>query len=145
MMPPVSFPPESISVQPAENGQVAVTVLLPADLVRDYCHFVESLSSFFSSVNRLSSLARSVARTNAPDFRAEADKTLAAYRARLVKSFDAYTLAGHDRKEAVKRIVADLRAEQHPWRCPDLVRSELVAAGRSGRAGRPPRQPRGVR
>lgn len=136
---PDVFPPESISVKPAENGQVAVTVLLPADLVRDYCRFVESLSTFFTSVKRLSYLAQSAARNNAPDFRSEADKTLAAYRARLVKSFDAYTLAGHDRKEAVKRIVADLRAEQHPWRCPDLVRSELVAAGRPGTPGRPRR------
>jgi hypothetical protein len=49
--PPVHFL-DRLTVTPATDGLVAVTVLLPPDLVRDYCHFLESLASFIATADR---------------------------------------------------------------------------------------------
>jgi hypothetical protein len=137
MTPSVEFLKDALSVTPADDGRVAVTVLLPPALVRDYCRFLDSIASFFQTVNRKSIHATVAARSAqaAP----ERDHAAAAYTARVVSAFDKYAASGMDRKEAVKRIAADLRAEGHPWRFPELVRSTLVAAGRGGRPGRPRR------
>jgi hypothetical protein len=43
---------DQLTVKPAANGLVAVTVLLPPDLVRDYGRFLESLADFFETVDR---------------------------------------------------------------------------------------------
>lgn len=135
------FPPlNQLTVKPAADGLVAVTVLLPPDLVRDYCRFLESLADFFHTVDRKAKIEFASQRAAAQAaFHVEAQRRLAEYRARLVTAFDAYTTQGFVRKEAVKRVAADLRAELHPWCGVDLVRSQLVAAGRGGRAGRPRR------
>lgn len=130
---------DQMTVKPAANGLVAVTVLLPPDLVRDYCRFLESLADFFHTVDRKATieLASLRAATQAT-FHADAQRRLAEYRARLVTAFDVYTTRGLDRKEAIKRVAAELRAESHPWCGVDLVRSQLVTVGRGGRVGRPP-------
>lgn len=133
-------PLDRFTINPAPDGLVAITVLLPPDLVRDYCRFLESLTDFFHTVDRKATIELASQRAAAQvAFHAEAQRRLAEYRARLVAAFDAYTACGLDRKEAVKRIAADLRVESHPWCGVDLVRSQLVAAGRGGRSGRPRR------
>lgn len=131
-------PLDRFTIKTAADGLVAVTVLLPPDLVRDYCRFLESLADFFHTVDRKATieLASLRAATQAT-FHADGQRRLGEYRARLVTAFDTYTALGLDRKEAIKRVAADLRAESHPWCAVDLVRSQLVAAGRGGRAGRP--------
>jgi len=135
-------PPEFVfrkhlTVEAVEDGNVAVTVVLPPELVRDYCSFLESLASFFHSASHKGSWALSRSRAAS---RVDSDnKSLAEYRARLVAAFDTYTARGFERKAAIKQIAADLRAESHPWCCPDMVRSQLVAGGRGGRPGRPRR------
>lgn len=131
---------EQITVKPATDGLVAVTVLLPPDLVRDYCRFLESLADFFHTVDRKATLELAILRAATQSaLHADGQRRLAEFRARLVTAFDAYTACGLDRKEAIKRVAADLRAESHPWCAVELVRSQLVAAGRGGRAGRPRR------
>lgn len=136
---PPSFLLDSLSVKAADGGLLAVTVLLPPDLVADYCRFLESLSGFFHAVKHKSAaeLAQVRAVTAA---QTDGNANRAAYRDLLVRSFDAYLARGLDRKEAVKRVAADLRAQSHPWCAVDLVRSELVAAGRGGCPGRPSRR-----
>lgn len=137
--PPASFL-DRLSVAPAADGLVAVTVLLPPDLVRDYCHFLESLAAFFESADRrikierahLSAATQAAQKESGQRYRAD-------YRARLCASFDSYLVAGLDRKDAFKRVAADLRAVNHPWSAFELVRSELIAAGRGVGAGRPRR------
>ena len=129
---------DRVTLTPASDGLVAVTVLLPPDHISGYINFLESLSSFFSTVNRkikadhLTETAEALAARQE-----EAHRRLEDYNSRLVSSFDAYTLAGLDRREAVKRICADLRAVDHPWRTFDLVSSQLVKLGRGARRGRP--------
>ena len=131
---------ERMTVKPAADGLVAVTVLLAPDLVRDYCRFLESLADFYHTVDRLATIElASLRATNQVAFHEDGQRRLAEYRARLVTAFDAYSARGLERKEAIKLVAADLRAESHPWSGVDLVRSQLVAAGRGGRAGRPRR------
>jgi len=131
---------DRVTLAPASDGLVAVTVLLPPDHISGYINFLESLSFFFSTVNRklkhdhLTDTAEALAARQ--DI---ASRQLAEYHARLSTSFDAYTLAGLDRREVIKRICADLRAVDHPWRSFDLVSSQLVKLGRGGRSGRPRR------
>jgi hypothetical protein len=131
---------ERVTLTPASDGLVAVTVLLPPDQISGYINFLESLSSFFSTVNpkiksdHLTDTAEALAVRQE-----EAHRRRDTYNSRLIASFDAYTLAGLDRREAVKRICADLRAVDHPWRSFDLVASQLVKLGRGGRSGRPRR------
>jgi len=137
MTAPLSFLSEALTVKAVEDGRVAVTVLLPPDLVTDYCRFLESLASFFHNVDRKSSFQLAQARAESLTLQADLDNINAVYRSRLVVLFDTLTAQGCERKEAVKRVAAQLRSESHPWCCVDLVRSELVAAGRGGRSGRP--------
>lgn len=133
-------PLDRFTIKPAPDGFVAVTVHLPPDLVRDYCCFLESLADFFHTVDRKAKIERALVSAATCVAQIEEGQRLRLeYRARLVSSFDAYILDGLDRKEAIKRINADLRAAKHPWCGLDLVRSELVAAGRGGSVGRPRR------
>lgn len=134
-------PLDRFTIKPAPDGLIAVTVHLPSDLVRDYCRFLESLADFFHTVERKATIELASQRAAAQAaFHAEAQRRLSDYHIRLISAFDAYTACGLGRKEAAKRVAAaDLRAESHPWCDVDLVRSQLVAAGRGGRAGRPRR------
>lgn len=137
MTPSVESLKDALTVSPSDDGRIAVTVLLPPELVHDYCRFLESLASFFQVIQRKGVVATCAARSAqaAP----EREKVHADYSAKVVEAYDRYTAAGLDRKAAISRIAADLRASNHPWRSTDLVRSTLVAAGRSGRPGRPRR------
>ena len=130
---------ENLSVEAVEDGLVAVTVVLPPDLVQDYCQFLESLASFFKIANRKSSSALSEFQASCGALERRAQKNIAEYRARIVTAFDDYTAQGLERQDAIKRVAADLRAASHPWCTLDVVRSELVAAGRGARRGRPRR------
>lgn len=137
MMPPLSFLQDSLTVEAQDNGQFSVTVILPPELVRSYCLFLDSLSGFFRHTNRHVEIEK--ARSASSGLSQEAETTIAAYRDRVVNAFDAYTAQGMDRKDSIKQIAADLRAEDHPWRFSEQIRSTLVAAGRGGRPGRPAR------
>jgi hypothetical protein len=139
MMPSETFL-DHATLTPAADGLVAVTVLLPPEQISGYINFLQSLADFFSTVNRkirtdhLAETAEALAARQQ-----EAKLRLEEYNAHLVASFDAYRLTGLDRKEAIKRVCADLRAANHPWRTFELVSSQLVKLGRGGRSGRPRR------
>ena len=135
MTSPVNLLRDGLTVTPTEDGRVSVTVVLPPDLVTDYCRFLDSLAGFFQSINRKSSLASLEARSAARAPEAQAAR--AEYAASLVAAYDRYTAEGLSRKEAIRQISADLRAKSHPWSSADLVRRQLVASGRSGVIGRP--------
>ena len=135
MILPESLLHDSLTVTPADDGRVAVTVLLPSDLVRDYCRFLESLAGFFQSIHRKSFIASVESRAAARAL--DHGPAVAAYASALVAAYDAFTASGLSRNEAIKRIAADLRAKSHPWCAPHLVRSQLIASGRAGRSGRP--------
>ncbi len=126
---------DSLTVTPADDGLVAVTVLLPPELVKEYSAFLESLAGFFQAVKRQGFYA-SVHSRAAASF-SDRDAVVDAYASLLVAAYDRYTAEGLTRSEAIKRIAADLRAKSQPWCAPHLVRAQLIASGRSGRPGRP--------
>jgi len=128
---------DGLTVEPADDGNVSVTVVLPPDLVADYCQFLDALSNFFRVTKRKASLVESLVRATSPERLEEVERSLSDYRSLLVTSFDSYVESGLDRKEAVKRVAADLRAKSHPWCAVHVVRSQLVLAGRGGKPGRP--------
>ena len=130
---------EALTVKPVADGQVSVTVLLPADLVTDYCRFLEALTNFFRAVDRKTSHAFSSVRVAAPEAIQETNRHVATYHAHLISAFDGYIASGLDRHEAVKRVAADLRAVSHPWCSLHVVQAELVVLGRGGSPGRPRR------
>jgi hypothetical protein len=127
---------DSLKVSPGDDDQVEVTVTLPPDIFRDYLNLLDSLTHFVHCINQRSRYAKATKNAQSEETRRKAQQSIDVYKARLVQSFDIYTAQGLDRKTAVKRIAADLRAENHPWRCPELVRSTLVASGRDGRKSR---------
>lgn len=133
---PASFSYTGLTVKAADDGFVSVTVRLPSDLLADYCCFLDSLTNFLAAVKCNHRSALDADRRASANFRIQADKVLADYHARLVALFDQFTAQGCDRKESVKRVAAVLRAEDHPWRSPELVRKELVKLGRGARRGR---------
>ena len=139
----MSLPPpflrDRLEVRSLDDGQVAVTVVLPSDLVRDYCRFLDALTSFFHTVQNKTTVAQAQAKAAAAVLDQKADEALTAFRSRVAAAFDRHTAQGLTRKEAVKAIAAELRAEDHPWRSPELVRATLVEAGRGSRGGRPRR------
>ncbi|AMV72287.1 hypothetical protein JCM30471_07740 [Desulfuromonas carbonis] len=124
---------DHLSVTPLDDGLVAVTIHLPADLVRDYCRFLQTLVGFFTTVQNKTTIAQAEQRAKSYALNQQAQQTLAAYRSRVVDAFDRYTSQGLIRKEAIQSIAAELRADQHPWRSADLVRITLVECDRGGR------------
>lgn len=137
-MPPISrMFLDQVTVKAAENGLLAVTVELPADLVRDYCRFLESLAEFFHRVDRQRMVVAAERRAAALALDPELDRSIADYRQRLVAAYDAYTATGLNRQQAIKNIAADLRRDSHPWCTVDVVRCAMIEAGRGGRPGRP--------
>lgn len=135
MASPVDSLLDDLSVTPVEDGRVAVTVLLPPDLVQEYCRLLDSLAGFFHSINRKSFVATIPER--AASRAAEAEFAVSAYASLVVSTYDRYTSEGLTRSQAIRQIGADLRSKSHPWSSPDLVRHQLIASGRSGRPGRP--------
>jgi hypothetical protein len=137
----MSLPPavlsDKLTVKTVADGQFAITVVLSADLVREYCQLLESLAAFFYQVNRKSITASAEHQATSRTLDLQAERYATEYRCRLVTSYDAYRSSGLTRNEAIKQIAADLRSESHPWRSADLVRVTLIAAGRGGRRGRP--------
>ena len=111
-----AFLQDSLTVTPADDGLVAVTVLLPPELVKEYCSFLESLAGFFQAANRkgYSASAHSRAAASLPD----RDAVVAAYASLLVTAYDQHIADGLTRTEAIRRISADLRDKVSP-----LVRS----------------------
>lgn len=139
MSPALSFLLDDLTVKATKDGRVAITVVLPSDLVTDYCRFLDALSGFFRVVDRKVIHQITPVRINSPEEIEETNRRINAYRSRLVSAFDGYVIQGLDRESAVKRVAADLRAASHPWCSVHVVRSELVAAGRGGSPGRPRR------
>ena len=115
---------EALTVKPVADGQVSVTVLLPADLVTDYCRFLEALTNFFRAVDRKTSQAFSSVRVAAPEAIQETHRHVATYHAHLISAFDGYIASGLDR---------------HEWCSLHVVQAELVALGRGGSPGSPRR------
>jgi len=133
----LAFLSDDLTVKCKDDGRVAVTVVLPPDLVADYCQFLEALSGFFRVVDRKVIHQLTPIRINSPEEIEETNRRIDSYRSRLVVAFDGYISSGLDRESAVKRVAADLRAVSHPWCSVHVVRSELVACGRGGVPGRP--------
>jgi hypothetical protein len=128
---------QSLNVTPSDDGNAQVTVSIPSDLLDDYIGLLESLSGFVNAINHQKHIAKLHA---ASEQTKEGFQFKASYHKQIVKDYDRHLSQGLTRKEAIKRISADLRKDKHPWRCPDLIRSSLIEAGRPGRVGRPRRQ-----
>ena len=141
MTPHLYFLQDNLEVTPLDSDQVQITVTIPADYLFQFSQLIDCLSGFVQVLQRQEKISRSKKAYDSEEFRKEAQENIQRYYQRIAKSFDNYTSQGLDRKNAIKQIAAELRAEGHPWSSPDLVRPSLIKAGRPGRVGRPRRQP----
>lgn len=136
-----SYLHRSLKVTPTDNKEeLQVTVTLPSDLVLHYVRVLDSLTGFARTINSKAKLAK----LKDSDFEKHLEEqgriAKENYYKRIVEEYDIYTADGLTRYEAIKKISAGLRAENHQWSSPDLVRPSLVEAGRGGRPGRPRRK-----
>jgi len=131
---------KSLRVTSLDNGQVQVSVSLPARFLPLYVQLFDSLTSFLRLIERDRRLSRSKQESDFDVIHQHAKHEKEHYYQRIASLFDRYTSEGLNRNQAIKQIGADLRAEKHPWSSPDLVRSSLGPAGRPGQIGRPRRQ-----
>lgn len=99
MTPPRPFLLDTLSVKSVDDNHLAVTVVLPADLVKPYCHFLESLAGFFLTVDRKARIEHAAQRQTEP----RSPDPRIAYHARLVVMFDTYTADGLTRKGSRQR------------------------------------------
>ena len=139
MISPLSYLSSSLKVRSLDDDLVEVTVTLPSDHVQHFAQLLDSLAGFVQVVKRKSRYQRYVEPINAAHAE-QTKKARADYHSLIVGLFDQYTAQGLSRYEAIKRIGADLREQNHPWSSPDLIRPSLVEAGRGGPPGRPRRQ-----
>jgi hypothetical protein len=58
VIPPITFLRDQLPVKALDDGLVSVSVVLPAELLQAYCHFLESLADFFRAADRQSFTAR---------------------------------------------------------------------------------------
>ncbi|MDY0190091.1 MAG: hypothetical protein RBR22_05090 [Desulfuromonas sp.] len=128
---------DSLSVVPVGDDQVQVVVTLPVEYLTQYTRLLDSLTGFIDVLKREDKLSRLKLKSDNLKFHDQARKNLNQYHQRLVAAYDLYTAKGLNRNAAIKQISVEIRAEQHPWSSPDLVRHSLINAGRSGRVGRP--------
>jgi uncharacterized protein YoaH (UPF0181 family) len=141
MTPHLYFLQDNLEVTPLDSDQVQITVTIPADYLFQFSQLIDCLSGFVQVLQRQEKISRSKKTYDSEEFRKEAQENIQHYYQRISKSFDHYISQGLDRNNAIKQIAAELRAEEHPWSSPDLVRPSLIKAGRPGRVGRPRRQP----
>ncbi|MGE4545521.1 MAG: hypothetical protein AB7D06_15585 [Pedobacter sp.] len=85
MIPSLSFLRDKLTVEALDDDQFTVTVVLPAELVRSYCFFLDSLAGFFCTTDRHRKIARAQTLFNSPGLDQEAQTRLDAYRNRLIK------------------------------------------------------------
>lgn len=140
MTSPFSYLSESIRITPADNGKLEVSVTVPADHVDLILQLLDTLTGFVQIISRKSRLQKRISKQDDKKRRQQIEQVHADYYALIVPLFDQYTADGLNRYEAIKRIGADLRAKNHPWSSPDIIRPALREAGRGGRVGRPRRQ-----
>lgn len=120
----------SLNVTPLDDNQVRVEVTLPSDLFNDYQSLLESLTGFINAINHQKHLRQL---KEDADYTAKAQKAKRDYYRRIVKDYDGYQVQDLTRSESIKRISQSLKADNHPWHSPDLVRRSLIDAGRPGR------------
>lgn len=134
------FLQDDLFITPLDDDRVRVTVVLPSEYVSQFVHLVDSLSGFVQVLSSKSNYERRQANQHNEALKEQAKHVKAEYHKLIAKLFDKYTAEGCNRTESIKRIGADLRAMNHPWRSPDLIRYSLPAAGRPGKPGRPRRK-----
>ncbi|SDE61392.1 hypothetical protein [Desulfuromonas thiophila] len=141
MIPHLHFLEDDLTVTPADDGRVQISVVLPSDSILEYIHLLDALTGFFRLAQRHGKLVSSLHNAAKDELRKRCEENRQRYFQRIVKAFDLYSAKGLDRNAAIKQISVDLYAEKHPWASVDLVRPALIEAGRPGRIGRPRRNP----
>lgn len=134
------FLQDDLHVTPLNDDRVRVTVVLPSEYVSQFVHLVDSLTGFAQVLSTKSRHERRQTDQHHEALKEQANHVKAEYHKLIAKLFDKYTAEGFNRTESIKRIGADLRAMNHPWRSPDLIRYSLPAAGHPGKPGRPRRK-----
>jgi hypothetical protein len=132
----------SLTTTTLEDGQIQITVTLPAGVLPQFIQLLEALTGLTQYISRKASITRA---RPSKQFQIQHDNALAQrdrFYARIVTLYDYYTDQGLNRTNAIKQISSELRNEKHPWAAADLVRTALIAAGRPGTPGRAPREVR---
>ncbi len=132
---------DSLRVTHHGDGFVSVTVRLPESLLNAYAHFLEGLSEFFHAADRQAHIDWLTSqREKDARFRIEAEANLKEFHRLVLESFHRHNEPGRRRSEVIRRIAADLRAVNHPWRTDEIIRMTLAELGFPGRPGRPRRE-----
>ncbi len=127
---------QSLSVVSLKDGQIQITVTLPADVLPHYAHLFEALTTFAELIQKQ---ARSTARIQSQLYESQRQAALherKLFCERLVAIYDDLIDQGLTRTAAIKQISSDLRKEKNPWAADYLVRSCLIDGGRPGKPGR---------
>jgi hypothetical protein len=140
MTPSLRFLQDDLTITPVGDDRVRLTLVLPSEYVYQFVHLVDSLSGFVQVLSSKSKYERRQANQHNEALKEQAKHAKVEYYRLIAELFDKYTAEGFNRTESIKRIGADLRAMNHPWRSPDLIRYSLPAAGRPGKPGRPRRK-----
>ena len=135
---PSSFLDVQVSGQ--KDGKVVLSVVLPADMIRSFVTFLESMSSLMCHADRLEEKANRETRPVDLDELAQADQLRADFEKRVCVLFHKQLNQGHDPKEAIKRTNKALKAENHPWATYETVKSTLSSCGELRRASQPVRK-----
>lgn len=121
-------------VSGAKDGYVCLSIALPEGMTRGFVSMLESLCCFMRAVDVKSRSASAYAKVMDPAFLEERERLHEEFKREVCALFDGFTSQGVERKEAIKRTNASLKASGSPWATFDTVQGVLRSCGRFRRA-----------
>ncbi len=116
-----------LTVVDLSDGQISVTVIIPAELLSEWSSLASAASEFCRKSRRLAAISR--AASPAPSLLSERDKekNVKDYHALLSRLHSDAISQGLGRADALSFICRRLKEQNHPWRERSLVARELKA------------------
>ncbi|SDE61492.1 hypothetical protein SAMN05661003_11935 [Desulfuromonas thiophila] len=104
MIPHLHFLEDDLTVTPADDGRVQISVVLPSDSILEYIHLLDALTGFFRLAQRHGKLVSSLHNAAKDELRKRCEENRQRYFQRIVKAFDLYSAKGLNRNAAPKVI-----------------------------------------
>ena len=126
-----------VEVVETREGMVCLSVVVPEGMTRAFVGLLDSLSGLVRFVDHKVGISKAHSAAVDPVAVLERREAVEEHRRKVCEIFDRFAALGLDRKEAVKRTAAALRAQHDPWSAFHLVEKLLRDSGRLRRAARP--------
>ena len=127
-----------LNVSHIQDDYVCLSVAIPADLVRGFVTFLESMGGLMKTADRYSKRVLREARPVDLDDQKAKEQYREHFEAQITNIFDQYVAQGTPARDAIKETNKAMKAQQHPWANYETIRQILSSRGKLAGHGRRP-------